>query len=668
VNSFPFQYLIAVDTPLPPGEGFLSYGSQQPLQIGEKVKIPIGRQDRIVQGYVLGPSSFTEQLKPVLEREEGSWFSAQQAALLCWVWQNWFSSARSLLRYVIPAAAKQIRQWVRLRDQPQAWSALLAERQKQKGYYELLSFLVERGGAAARIDLPQKGLVGKAQKAGWLEVTQKWVEQTIPTMRKAETFLCWQSWQDQLAHLTEELRRIKTGGQQCLILIPEASLASPLLETIARTVPVIRYLGETRAQERERVFQAAQSEPNLVVLGTWIGLFLPFRNLGSIHVLHEDSSAYTIEDSVQLQAISVARKLAELSGARLGLYSRAPSLESYRATSDGTQLLRNFTAPPIRHWVVERDGQLARPILSAIRQRQNTTGRSLIFLNRRGTGNTIICKDCGEYFPCPTCQVALTPHRQALFCHFCGHQSELPITCPHCHGADLQTLGLGLERLEDELRHRWPQALVLRLDRETASDRESVQAKLDDFRQNRKAILIATSILRGHTLPRVSLLAVINLDFALRLPSYRATERAYQMLVNLESLTEEVFLQFTSRSMSKRLLEEEDTFYSKELAMRKEGRFPPFGRLVRVLLTGKEEATVWRLATELRGALPATDGATISGPMEAANYLLKGSYRVEIILRFPSGPIAEDLRSALAIYPPRGLQRLDVTMEPEELL
>ncbi|MCX5974718.1 MAG: primosomal protein N' [Coprothermobacterota bacterium] len=668
MNSFPFQYLIAVDTPLPTGEGFLSYGSQQPLQIGEKVQIPIGRQDRIVQGYVLGPSSFTEQLKPVLEREEGSWFSAQQAALLRWVWQNWFTSSRSLLRCVIPSTAKRYRQWVRLRDSPQAWPALLAEQKKQKGYHELLSFLAERGGAAAWVDVPQKSLVGRAQKAGWLEVTRKWVEEPTPRMQTTAAFLCWQSWQDQLALLTQELKRMKTQGRQSLILIPEASLAPPLLETLARTVPVMRYTGETRAQERERVVQAAQLEENLVVLGTWSGLFLPFRSLGSIHVLHEESSAYTIEDPIQLQVISVARKLAEISGARLGLYSRSPSLESYLATNSGTHLLHRIAEPPIRHWVVERSGHLARPILSAINQRQKTKGRSLIFLNRRGTANTIICTDCGEYFPCPTCQVALTPHRQALFCHYCGYQSELPILCPRCNGAHLQTLGLGLERLEDELRQRWPQALVLRLDRETTGDRESVQAKLDEFRQNRKAIMIASSILRGHALPRVSLLVVINLDFALRLPSYRATERAYQMLGNLESLTEEVFLQFTSRSMSERLLETEDEFYAKELAMRKEGRFPPFGRLVRVLLVGKEEETVWRLAKQLRETLPPLTGGTISGPMEATNYLLRGSYRVEIILRFPNGPIADDLRSALAIYPPRGLQRLDVTMEPEELL
>jgi primosomal protein N' len=668
VNSFPFQYLVAVDTPLPAGEGFLSYGSQQPLQIGEKVKVPIGRQDRIVYGYVLGTSSFGEQLKPVLEREKGSWFSTQQAALLCWVWQNWFSSSCSLLRCVIPGTARRYRQWVRLLDHPQAWPELLAAHEKQKGYHKLLSFLAERGGAAAWVDLPQKSLVGRAQKAGWLEVTRKCAEEPTLSAQTTAAFLCWQSWQDQLALLIEELRRIKTRGQQSLILIPETSLAPSLLESLACMIPVMSYLGGTRTLERERVVQAAQSEENLVVLGTWTSLFLPFRNLGSIHVLHEESSAYTIEDPVQLQVVAAARKLAEISGAGLGLYSRSPSLESYQATYSGTHLMHNIKEPPIRHWVVERAGHLARPIFSAINQRQKTTGRSLIFLNRRGTANSIICKDCGEYFPCPTCQLALTPHREALSCHYCGHQSKLPSFCPRCNGAHLQTLGIGLERVEDELRQRWPQASILRLDRETAGDQESIRAKLDDFRQNRKAILIATGILRGHLLPRVSLLVVINLDFALRLPSYRATERAYQMLGNLESLTEEVFLQFSSRSMAARLLETEDTFYPKELGMRKEGGFPPFGRLVRVLLTGKEEETVWRLAKQLRETLPSIDGGTISGPMEAANYLLRGSYRVEIILRLPNGPITEDLRSALSIYPPKGLQRLEVTMEPEELL
>jgi primosomal protein N' (replication factor Y) len=670
VKRPPFCVRVLVEVPLPPGEGLFSYWSPEPLHPGEGVTVPLGKTDRPVAGVVLGDDEgdfAPELLKPVLARSGRQALDGIRAAWLGWIWSHYLVSAKYLLR----AALAPAQEWIRLMLDPASRESMEAGLAKRPGYRQILDWLTSQGGEAPRGDCPHPALLGRAVRKGWLQLEGRdpvpgeigpWGE---------ERELVWAPWSVQLARLEAQLELVRSDGWHCLVLVPEPSLAQSLAETLARRkIGVIPYIGEHSPRQREKAARLAQGEGSHLWVGHQQALFLPFRRLGGVFVLQEESLGYRGRPPLEFPLVPAASQLARLSGARLTLFSRSPSMESYLETYRGLRLHYQAPESKARRRVVERRGAkgTAPAILEGIRRASQAGKRSLVYLNRRGYANALLCTDCGQTFLCPTCSVSLTPHRDRLLCHYCGYQMPIPVICPNCRGVSLEAWGVGTERLEDELGREAGSLPLIRLDAETAPRRDEREALLERFRNTPGAVLLTTGLVRGSTLPKVALLAILNLDYALIRPSYRSTERAYQLLSNLEPLaSEDVFLQVSTRRRMERLLQAGPAFYREELEARKQVAFPPHGRLLRFLFSGMEEAGVWKAARHLRQQLEEADlPLRLDGPLADTYPRLRGLWRVELLARFPQGPLPEPLRAILAFHAPRGGIELIINLDPED--
>lgn len=664
------QFLVLVDVPLPPGEGLFSYLSQEPLLVGEKVTVPLGAKNRPVAGFVLGESSYAGDLKEILSHSREIYFDQVRAALLLWIWDNFFTSARSLLRSLLVSLVLQSLAKVRLSLSESDYLNLLQTLSKQKGYTELLTNLYQRGGCLPLIELSKRNLLGRALEKNWVRLERHPLRAATFSHAVLDAQLYWAPWNKQVNFFVDELHKGTEENQQSLLLVPEKSLISPLENLLkSKGINPLRFSADISLQEKVMVVEKTQEQKDLVLLGTWSTLLLPFAFLGRILVLHEESKRYKLNYPPYLQVVRTAESLARFSGAKLRLFSSTPSLESFMHTFSWLKLIKSpWMSTARRRIVISREG-LSPFIRKAIFKASASGKKSILFLNRRGVANSIICEDCGENFPCPTCSVSMTPHREALICHYCGHSTPIPALCPRCGGVHLRPRGIGVEGLEEILVKDGLGQKIFRIDAESVPYQAELTSRLNSFRQTKGGILLATGALVGSFLPKVPILVILNLDFLLRLPDFKATERAYQLLHNLAPLAQdELILQVANSSGIDELWDGEG-FYRRELGFRKETGFPPHKRLLRLLFFGKKEEETWEAARTVRSILEGTLlRDQLSGPMEAVHYRLKGFWRVEVLSRFPLGKIPGEVRELLSTFPLRGGVQLQVELEPEELL
>lgn len=638
--------------------------------VGERVTVPLGVKNRYVSGYVLGEDSYAGELKEVISRSGEIFFDRVRAALALWIWENFYTSARSLLRSLLVPLILEALVEVRLSLNKNEYIQLLDRLSGYRGYSRLLSCLYDRGGSLPLAELPGKNLLNRVLKKGWAHLERLSLMAAEISQDTLDARLYWAPWEKQVDFLLEELRSGKGEVRQSLLIVPEKSLMATLEGYLQKKgIDLHLFSADSPMKDRLAAVKKAQGQKNLMLLGTWSALFLPFTSLGRILVLHEESKRYRLNHSPSIQVVRTAEALARLSGARLRLFSCTPSLDSFMHTFSWLKPIRIPRPFPARRRVVLAREGLSPFIRRAILKTSSAGKRTMIFLNRRGFANLIICEDCGEDFTCPICSVAMTPHREELVCHYCGHSIPIPLLCPRCGGAHLCPKGLGLEGLEEILGEDGIGQKVFRIDAGITPNQVELARKLGLFRQSRGGILLATGALIGSFLPRVSLLVILNLDFLLRLPDFKATERAYQLLHNLEPLAgEELILQVSNSYGIKELLDDEG-FYRRELGFRKETSFPPHRRLLRLLFLGKKEEEIWETARSMRSALEETTlRGQLSGPLEAVHYRLRGFWRVEILSRFPLGPIPPEVRELLRNFSLRKGMQMQVELEPEELL
>jgi primosomal protein N' (replication factor Y) len=450
-------------------------------------------------------------------------------------------------------------------------------------------------------------------------------------------------------------------------------------------------------RERFEAWTRLRRGEALVALGTRSALFAPLDDPGLIVVDEEQDASYKQEDGVRYHARDSAMVLGRQVGAVVVLGSATPSLESYaNATAGRYRLLslpeRVASRPlPAIHLVDlraerEPDGLLSQPLRAAISVRLARREQVLLLLNRRGYAPVVLCHDCGVSARCVSCSVGLTYHRGRgrLCCHYCGFTAPPPDRCDACGGHRVALHGVGTEQVEEHLRREWPEARVARMDRDTTRTRFAHDAVLGGMRMGETDILVGTQMIaKGHDLPNVTLVGIINADVGLSLPDFRADERVFQLLAQAAgragrgALIGEVFLQ-TRRPTHEAFVfaQRHDVagFYEQELARRRELGYPPFGRLVIVLITGVTEARVidaaQRVADAAKDVLPAA--VTLLGPAPAPLWRLKGRHRWQVVLKGArNAPIRESARELLARLTTRGLPAgvtLDFNVDPHHVL
>ncbi|MEC4768398.1 primosomal protein N' [Halomonas sp. CUBES01] len=341
------------------------------------------------------------------------------------------------------------------------------------------------------------------------------------------------------------IEAVAAKGKQSLVLVPEIGLTP---QTLARfknrfRVPVVALHSGLTDPERLDVWEAAASGRALIIIGTRSAIFTPLANPGAIIVDEEHDGSYKQQDGLRYHARDLAVARAHRHKIPLLLGSATPSLESLQQALTGTYRHLRLTQRPSRHPPAKlelvdmrhqrRQGGLLPASLTAIKNTLAGGKQVLIFINRRGFAPTLACHACGWIAECGQCDARMTLHRQPplLACHHCDSRCGLPDACPDCGSGDLRALGSGTERTEETLQGLFPKTTVQRIDRDSTRRKDSFEHMLKDIQRGEPCLLVGTQMLaKGHHLPHVTLVVVVNADGGLYAADFRALEHSAQLL------------------------------------------------------------------------------------------------------------------------------------------
>lgn len=476
------------------------------------------------------------------------------------------------------------------------------------------------------------------------------------------------------------------AGRSAIVLVPEVALIPQIGDRLSALVGgdlVVMHSGLSAGERHDSWWRIMRGEAR-VVLGTRTAIFAPLAEPGLIIVDEEHEGAYKSDRTPRYDARWVARRRAELSGARLVMGSATPDLVTLAAVRGGlverARLVerRVGRAPAVE--VVDMRAELAggnrsvlsHPLSEALTGLGDGRGQGILLINRRGAATFVLCRDCGESLRCPTCELPYVFHLAGgqLRCHHCGRSAAVPERCPSCGSSRIRYFGAGTQRVEAEVRGRFGHLRIGRLDSDALAERRAFESVYDDFRAGRIDVLVGTQLAaKGLDLPDVVLAAVVAADVTLNLPDYRAAERTFQLLAQVAGragrgprLGRVIFQTYAPDHFAIRAAArlDVDGFATEELGRRRLLGYPPDGHLARLLISDPDRA---RAESRGRAAAEAVlePGVEVLGPLPAYVPRRAGRWRMQVVLR-----AAREADRAAALERVPGGVAIDV--DPESLL
>ena len=463
------------------------------------------------------------------------------------------------------------------------------------------------------------------------------------------------------------------AGKQALVLVPEIGLTPQALQRFRSRlgVPVHALHSGLGDGERARAWTAMARGEARVLVGTRSAIFCPLPEAGLIVVDEEHDGSYKQQEGVLYHARDLAVVRASKLGIPVLLGSATPSLESlHNALSGRYRHLRlaqraGGARPPVVRVVDVRKrtlrNGLSEDLLDAVGRCLARGEQALVFKNRRGYAPVLICHDCGWSAHCKRCDAAMTVHAggRRLVCHHCGARATPPNACPDCASLALQPQGAGTERIEEALAERFPDALMIRVDRETTRRRDAIEKHLEAFGEQ-SGILVGTQMLaKGHDLPRLTLVAVVGVDEGLFSADFRAGEKLAQLLIQVAGragraqLPGEVLLQTHHPEhplLHTLLAGGYPAAAALQLAEREAAQFPPYTHLALLRAEAPTEGDMQGFLREAREQFGTHEGVQLNGPMPAPMARRAGKARGQILL---DAPQRAPLHAALHHWLPR---------------
>jgi primosomal protein N' (replication factor Y) len=451
-------------------------------------------------------------------------------------------------------------------------------------------------------------------------------------------------------------------GRQAIVLVPEISLTPQTEQRFRSRFGRVAVLHSHQSDtERHRHWQQIAAGDLRVVVGARSAIFAPTPHLGLIVLDEEHEASFKQDSAPRYHARDVALARARLEQIPLVLGSATPSLESWQRAQEGVYQLvslpqRVFDRPlpgvgtiDLRLEFQNRRsrGAVSRQLHVAMDEALKNDGQVILLLNRRGFSTHIQCPACGHVVRCPECSIALTHHLQGqvAICHYCDYQTPPPVVCPECRSPGIRYSGLGTQRLEAEVKARFPAYRSLRMDTDTMQKPGSHQRALAAFHSGDVRILLGTQMIaKGLDFPNVTLVGVINADTALHLPDFRAAERTFQLVTQVAGRTGRgerggrVLVQTFSPehpAIQAAVRHDYQMFAQRELPTRSALCYPPFASMIRLIVRGPAEAMAEAFAQMLGQRLRDTverHGLTarVLGPAPAPIARLRGKYRFQL--------------------------------------
>ena len=456
------------------------------------------------------------------------------------------------------------------------------------------------------------------------------------------------------------------AGKSAMLLVPEIALTPQLLGLVSahfgENVAVLH--SSLAAGERYDQWKRVRSGQARVVVGTRSAVFAPCKDLGLMILDEEQEHSYRSENSPRYSAKEIAIWRGAREKALVLLGSATPSVETMYHARQGDyslyRLVRRFGGRPLPEvQIVDmrqevkagNDLSLSYPLLEAMRQTHDAGKQTILFLNRRGNSRSLVCVECGKAPECPRCSARLTYHsaNERMMCHYCGYSRPTPARCD-CGGA-LKRMGVGTQKVQQELQSLCADFTVDRMDADTVSAVNTHEKILDHFKNEKVSVLIGTQMVaKGLNLPDVTLVGVLDADMSLYADSFRAAETTFNMLTQVVGRSGRG--DSAGRAMIQTMVPEHrvielaakqdyDGFYELEINMRRLQRVPPFCDLTQIVFTGQDEAAVLRGAAKFRDSLLSCSrmpgyeqtNCTVLGPAPCSVPKINYNFRYRLTLR-----------------------------------
>lgn len=612
---------------------------------GSRVVVEFGRKRLI--GFVIGKKDKSDYEN--LKRAEylDTPINSEQLELMEFMRKKYDLRYIDVLRLFVPAKLREekspeaTRRYLTLNDSlsSEDIAALIGKKAKRQrdaadylngGQGEFLSVLAERFGYAAIKALREKGVLRESEvherrtPLSTLKRENKSVDLT-PAQSDAVNKIAGKSGVFLLHGVTgsgktEVYERIieknLEAGKTAVMLVPEISLTPQMLGLFrARFGDNVALMHSgLNAAERYDEWKRLKDGQAKIAIGARSAIFAPLDNPGVIIIDEEHDSSYVSESNPRYDTKVIAEYRAKINGAALVLGSATPDMETYLKASEGEYSLielpdriSKFTLPEMEIVDMTAEFRMGNRSMFSVALRDaigETLGRGeqvMLFLNRRGFASFIRCKECGYVAKCEDCDVSLTYHKadNELKCHYCGRRYHALTKCPQCGSADIKQGRIGTEKVVEELKSFYPEARVLRMDNDTTTRKDSYFDILDKFSRRKADVLVGTQMIaKGHDFPNVTLVGILEADAALYFSDYRSSERTFQLITQVAGRAGRadkkgrVILQtYAPRHYVFNFGRSYDYvgFWKKEVNTRLVTKFPPFTKIIRILVSSADE-------------------------------------------------------------------------------
>ena len=679
------------------------------VTVGCQVNVPFGSGNRRRQAYVIGVDTVlaydATKIKDILGVTKAPAATGQLIALADWMHERYGCTMAQALKTVLPVkkSVKEVKRTAYFLADREGAQQLLEKSRKsrrEKARVRLLEAMLKEGcmsketvtgvlqiSASTMKSILQTGVIREETSQvyrnpvrqrldGWQEVCLNDEQMNAVASIWQNEAICREHWsREQGMHLlygitgsgkTEVymalMEKVLNEGRQIIVLIPEISLT---LQTVSRfyarfgsQIAVMN--SKLSAGERYDQYMRAKRGEASIMIGPRSALFTPFDRLGLIIIDEEHESAYQSEIVPRYQAAEVAARRAEMSGALVVLGSATPSVAVYQKAREGMIGLHRLTQrartgsrlPDVKvvdlreEFRMKNRGILSQSLHEAMDACLKRGDQMMLFLNRRGYAGFVSCRSCGYVVKCRHCDVSMTVHHHTLLkCHYCGSEQPMPRVCPSCGSPYIAGFGVGTQKVEEFVQKEFPEARILRMDRDTTSGKDDMGRILQTFSEGGADILIGTQmIVKGHDFANVTLVGILAADLSLFAGDYQSSERTFQLLTQAAGRAGrgdrpgEVIIQTYQPEhycIQTAAAQDYDSFYSQEIRFRQMLHYPPDRQMMVMLAEGEHDQQTGQAVQKLREIAGEADFEAVEfiGPSRAGIAKAKDLYRYTMYMK-----------------------------------
>ena len=486
-------------------------------------------------------------------------------------------------------------------------------------------------------------------------------------------------------------------GKTCIVLVPEISLTPQMIQRFSERfgdLIAAIHSGLSDGEKYDEWRRIVRGEASIVI-GARSAIFAPLQNIGVIIMDEEHSESYKQSDSnPRYHARDIAFLRAKTHHCSIIFGSATPSLESMARALKGVykllELPHRVNGKSLPHVDIidmniaskKMKGYFSLELKNAIDKCLSRKEQVILLLNRRGYSSFITCKNCGYTFKCPNCDISLTFHKSSntLRCHYCGYGEKVYDKCPKCSEPSLNKLGVGTQKIEEELQNIFPNSKILRMDYDTTSRKGMHEKMIEEFKNHQYDILLGTQMVaKGLDFSNVTLVGVINADTTLNIPDFRSSENTFSLLSQVAGRSGrsnkegKVIIQtFNPDHYAIYFSSKYDylSFYKKEMIIRKQLKYPPYFYLSIIRINGKDSNIVYQEALKIKRSLERNlEHVIILGPSVASIFRVNNIYRYQILLKYKNEEeIYSIIEKIINHYKNQSKVNVDVDFNPLQLL